>query len=165
MVWATLCLAIVKRHCNAVWLGSVKQSSVKLLLSNNFFEVPLVNLVGCGMHGRDSLSSIWSNGCLLVGVLAILKLKKFTNEDSLGIGRIGTYISIEIIIDKLCVKFSLINSKGFEWDCCNFLKAELLTSEECSIRGGVGEVGTAQNFTGAELCGFCCEVEHIVIIN
>ena len=103
MVWATLCLAIVKRHCNAVWLGSVKQSSVNLLLSNNFFHVPTMNLVGCGMHWRDSLVGIWSNSCLLVGVLAILELKNFTDEDSLGIRRIGTYIIIEIITNKLFV--------------------------------------------------------------
>ena len=37
----------------------------------------------------------------------------------------------------------------------------LLTAEECSVRGGVSNVSTSENFAGRELRRFGREVEHI----
>lgn len=55
------------------------------------FQVPHVKLIGLSVDGRDTSASVWCDGSLLICVPSISEFEDLADEDSLGVGGIGTW--------------------------------------------------------------------------
>ena len=95
MVAATLSEARVEREADTVGLWAEIEPQVALLQRHLLFQVPHVDLVGRRVDSRDTRCSR-SDGGLLVGILAVLKLDDLAHENALRISRVGTYSHIPV---------------------------------------------------------------------
>ena len=65
------------------------------------FQVPHVKLIGLGVDSGGTSVSVWCDGSLLIRVPSISEFEDLADEDSLGVGGIGTWF-----INITCQSFS-----------------------------------------------------------